>query len=70
MRELIVRCPRTGLPVPTGMMSTEKSLRTMKVRGTITDCPGCGRTHEWLSEDAWLIAAPEDDQPDVGPEII
>ncbi|GAU82892.1 hypothetical protein BIWAKO_02815 [Bosea sp. BIWAKO-01] len=42
----------------------------MKVRGTITDCPGCGRTHEWLSEDAWLIAAPEDDQPDVGPEII
>lgn len=70
MREWIVRCPRTGLPVQTGMASTETSLRTMRVRGIINACPACGRTHEWLSEDAWLVAAPENDQPDAVPEIV
>ncbi len=55
MRELAIRCPETGLPVRTGTFSTRTSFPAMKVRGTLKECAACGKSHDWKSEEAWLI---------------
>lgn len=63
MNEIAIRCPKTGLPVRTGMLSTTTSFRAMAARMSLDECPACGEAHQWASRDAWLIDAEEAEQP-------
>ncbi|RYE29794.1 MAG: hypothetical protein EOP23_20655 [Hyphomicrobiales bacterium] len=57
MKEIIIRCPTTQIPVRTGQLTTPTSFRAMAVTGTVEECAACGSTHTWDSREAWLIEA-------------
>lgn len=54
MPRLMIRCPKTGAPVSTGMNFDEQSLQAANLwRNTIV-CPRCGEAHTWDKKDAFL----------------
>lgn len=63
MKEIIIRCPETQIPVRTGKMTTPTSFRAMSVTGALEECAACGKPHQWDSRDAWLIDAEEAERP-------
>jgi hypothetical protein len=53
MARVMIRCPVTGNPVPTGMNVTSLDGVTMR-DNVLGNCPECGRDHVWSGEDAFL----------------
>jgi hypothetical protein len=55
-RRVMISCPKTGDPVPTGVVMNRSAFEVM----TLTDnplpdpCPRCGQMHYWSKEDAWV----------------
>jgi hypothetical protein len=54
MSSLMIRCPRTGLDVWTGIETDPKSLEKIPDAFYYTPCPHCGFEHLWWSDEAWL----------------
>jgi endogenous inhibitor of DNA gyrase (YacG/DUF329 family) len=64
--DIVVQCPRTGTPVPTGLKSEWVFLRSLPRVAIPLRCPACGQTHKWQPQEAW-IAAPV--QPQTSPLV-
>jgi hypothetical protein len=56
MGRVMIKCPRTSEPVPTGVVMDRPSfeIATLTAVPLPDPCPRCGRMHEWRSEDAWV----------------
>ena len=60
MRVLIViRCPKTGLEVPTGTVTTLDQLHTLPKEKMPLRCPACGEEHHWSANDDLLAYSGE-----------
>ena len=63
MGAVMVRCPRTGRDIATGMVSDRESFRAMPVFFARVYCPSCQTEHEWFAQEAWVREnKPERDQ--------
>ncbi len=60
MGMLMIRCPKTGRPIPTGRTVEPAIFRSAAVFFSRTYCPLCRATHEWFVNDAWIAAAATD----------
>src|SRR5882724_12052286 len=52
--DIVVQCPRTGTPVPTGLKSEWVFLRSLPRVAIPLRCPACGQTHKWQPHEAWI----------------
>jgi hypothetical protein len=51
---VMVKCPRTGRAIPTGITTDRESFRRKPVFFARTRCPSCGIDHTWFARDAWV----------------
>jgi hypothetical protein len=51
---VMVRCPRTGRAIPTGIRIDRESFRLRPVFYSRTRCPTCRTDHTWFAQDAWV----------------
>lgn len=51
MAALMIRCPTTGKPVPTGMAADKESFKTMNYDNNSVQCPHCKQPHTWSKKD-------------------
>jgi endogenous inhibitor of DNA gyrase (YacG/DUF329 family) len=58
MGMVIIKCPVTGQPVPTGLVMDKEEFGRASLVGNILRCPACGRMHEWTREQAQLVDLP------------
>jgi hypothetical protein len=54
MGELMIRCPKTGKPVTTGIHMDRTRFRSMIVFFSSSYCQSCGTSHQWYARDAWM----------------
>jgi hypothetical protein len=54
MGELMIRCPKTGRPVTTGIHMERERFGSMPVFFCSSFCPLCGISHDWFARDAWI----------------
>ena len=54
MAMLMIRCPRTGLEVPTEIETDPHSFQTIPDVLIYTRCPHCKIDHAWWPDEAWL----------------
>lgn len=57
MADILVQCPRTGAPVPTGLKTEWVLLNSLPSVAVPLRCPSCGQMHKWKPGDAWIGAA-------------
>ena len=57
MADILVQCPRTGAPVPTGLKTEWVLLKSLPSVAVPLRCPACGQMHKWKPDDAWIGAA-------------
>ncbi len=60
MGRIMITCPMTGRPVPTGLVMTREEFEAAVLSGSVARCPACGRIHPWSKRDASLEEAPRD----------
>ena len=54
---VMIKCPKTGKPVATGIDMKIKSFETVTLRdNTFAACPACNGMHTWDKKDAWIQA--------------
>jgi hypothetical protein len=51
---VMIRCPRTGQDVATGIETDEESFKTLPDVLSYTRCPHCGIDHAWWPDEARL----------------
>jgi endogenous inhibitor of DNA gyrase (YacG/DUF329 family) len=52
MTMLMIKCPKTQKPLPTGIGMDKKSFETASLStNTIAPCPHCGGAHTWDKKD-------------------
>ncbi len=49
-----VRCPKTSMPVDTGLHSSQDAWQTTDYTNKRFLCAACGEVHTWSKPDAWL----------------
>jgi endogenous inhibitor of DNA gyrase (YacG/DUF329 family) len=54
MGVLLIKCPQTGKPVPTGIEVDPKSFANLPDVLSYLKCPECGLDHAWWTREAWL----------------
>lgn len=54
MARIMIKCPKTGKMVPTGMGTDRESFETSTFRDNAVQCAACGETHLWQGQDAVL----------------
>ena len=57
MADILVQCPRTGAPVPTGLKTEWVLLKSLPCVAVPLRCPACGQMHKWKPDDAWIGSA-------------
>ena len=57
MADILVQCPRTGAPVPTGLKTEWVFLKSLPCVAVPLRCPACGQMHKWKPNDAWIGSA-------------
>jgi predicted RNA-binding Zn-ribbon protein involved in translation (DUF1610 family) len=50
---LMINCPETNIPVPTGIAMSPAALETTNLTGNSFKCPQCGEMHTWRKKDAF-----------------
>ena len=53
MARVLVKCPVTERPVPTGFRMTEAKLEVAEAKYAFR-CAACGTIHQWVRSDAWI----------------
>lgn len=52
MPMLMIKCPKTQKPIPTGMaVGDKKSFENSDFSNNSTSCPACGGMHKWDKKD-------------------
>lgn len=59
MGKLMIKCPKTGDAIFTGLTADKERFAVMPVFFGRAFCAACGATHEWFARDAWV----HDDPP-------
>jgi hypothetical protein len=54
MGAVMIRCPRTGQHIRTGMIADRRSFESTPVFFAQAYCPICLTEHEWFAKDAWV----------------
>jgi hypothetical protein len=54
MGTVMIRCPRTGQEISTGMEVDATSFKATPVFFARSYCPICRTEHEWFAKDAWV----------------
>ncbi len=73
MAMLMIKCPRTGQDVSTGILTVSDSYQKIPETLAHSRCPHCGLEHAWWRNEAWLAEEepaqlPSDDKsPDEHP---
>jgi len=62
---VMIRCPRTGRAVPTGIETDARSFAALPDKPVKSRCPVCGSVHVWWTREAWLAADGEGDLPPI-----
>ena len=50
VQRLMIRCPKTGKAVPTGIAMDPASYVSAGLENNVTRCPHCGERHRWSKE--------------------
>jgi hypothetical protein len=66
LADILVQCPRTGAPVPTGLKTEWVFLKSLPRVAVPLRCPACGQVHKWKPDDAWIGSA----RPPTGSDLI
>jgi hypothetical protein len=59
MGAVMIRCPRTGREIPTGLEMEASAFRHAPVFFSRVYCPVCRCMHEWFAKDAWVCEDPQ-----------
>jgi hypothetical protein len=51
---VMIRCPRTGREIPTGIEMSRSEFERAPVFFARADCPICASVHEWFAQEAWV----------------
>ena len=54
MGVVMIKCPRTGQDIRTGMIADRRSFESTPVFFARAYCPLCRAEHEWCAKDAWI----------------
>jgi len=54
MPRIMIKCPKTGEPVFTGIEMDDKSFRNATLKNETLKCPDCDQVHIWNKKDAFL----------------
>ena len=54
MAHILVRCPKTGQEVSTGLKTEWVMFETLPGIQMPLTCPACGETHNWRPKNAWI----------------
>jgi hypothetical protein len=57
MGVVMIRCPRTGRDIKTGIEADGVTFGAMPVFFSRSYCPHCRREHEWFAKEAWVHEA-------------
>lgn len=63
---IMIRCPRTGHEIPTGIEMTRSDFQRAPVFFARVRCPICDNEHEWFAKDAWVCDTPPALVPRIG----
>jgi hypothetical protein len=58
MGVVMIKCPRTGEHIRTGMVADPRRFASTPVFFARVFCPICGVEHEWFAKDAWVCESP------------
>jgi len=58
MGDILVKCPSTHGPVPTGLKAEWVVLESLPSIAIPFTCAACGLVHTWKREEAWIGYAP------------
>ncbi|MEY2485491.1 MAG: hypothetical protein QOH39_1139 [Verrucomicrobiota bacterium] len=53
-QRLMIKCPKTGKPVYTGVAMSEGAFKSATLHDNAIGCPQCGEQHVWNKEDAFF----------------
>jgi hypothetical protein len=54
MGVVMIKCPKTGREISTGITTDRVRFNSTPVFFASTYCPICRATHEWFAKDAWV----------------
>jgi hypothetical protein len=54
MGVVMIKCPKTGREISTGITTDPVRFNSTPVFFASTYCPLCRATHEWFAKDAWV----------------
>jgi hypothetical protein len=54
MGSVMIKCPATGIAIPTGIRADRSSFARTPVFIARAHCPICQTDHEWFAKDAWV----------------
>ena len=54
MSVVMIKCPRTGHDISTGLEMTRSDFQRAPVFFARAYCPRCRCEHEWFAKDAWV----------------
>jgi len=57
--DIVIRCPQTKRPVPTGLTTDMVVLETLPNVRVPLRCRVCGQIHRWTPNDVWAAAIPK-----------
>ena len=58
MSVIMIRCPKTGREISTGIECEGDDFKKLPFVIAQTACPSCGCEHSWSKSDAWLKEGP------------
>ena len=54
MPMIMVKCPKTGKDIATGIAMDKKAFESSEMSNNNIACPHCGETHVWNKAQAWV----------------
>lgn len=54
MGSVMIKCPKTGTAIATGLEADSASFSRTPVFIARCYCPSCRTDHEWFAKDAWV----------------
>ena len=54
MGNVMIKCPKTGDAIFTGLTADKASFAVTPVFFGVAFCSACGGTHDWFARDAWV----------------
>ena len=57
MKDVMINCPTTNLPLATGVQLSEQVFLTAVFLNVRVPCPHCEEEHRWNKDDAYLVEA-------------